>query len=66
MQDAPKMRRFYSAVALLSLAKAGGEGGIRTHGTQKVQRFSRPPRSAAPAPLQKLLKTKHRELDIPH
>ena len=30
----------------------GGGGGIRTHGTrQRVQRFSRPSRSAAPAPL---------------
>ncbi len=33
--------------------EAGGEGGIRTHGTQKVQRFSRPPDSTALAPLQK-------------
>ena len=29
----------------------GGGGGIRTHGTQSAQRFSRPPRSTAPAPL---------------
>gem|GEM_PF-6666256 len=29
----------------------GGEGGIRTHGTTRVQRFSRPSRSATPAPL---------------
>ena len=29
----------------------GGGGGIRTHGTHSVQRFSRPPRSTAPAPL---------------
>jgi hypothetical protein len=32
---------------------AGGEGGIRTLGPpQGGQRFSRPPRSTAPAPLQ--------------
>ena len=31
--------------------KSGGEGGIRTHGTQSAQRFSRPPRSTTPAPL---------------
>ncbi len=29
----------------------GGEGGIRTLGTQGAQRFSRPPRSTTPAPL---------------
>ena len=29
-----------------------GKGGIRTHGTQSVQRFSRPPRSTTPAPFQ--------------
>ena len=29
-----------------------GERGIRTHGTQSVQRFSRPPRSTTPASLQ--------------
>ena len=29
----------------------GGEGGIRTHGTQKAQRFSRPPDSNTLAPL---------------
>ncbi len=28
----------------------GGGGGIRTHGTQSAQRFSRPPRSTTPAP----------------
>ncbi len=28
-----------------------GEAGIRTLGAQKAQRFSRPPRSTAPAPL---------------
>jgi hypothetical protein len=32
----------------------GGEGGIRTLGApQRAQRFSRPPRSTAPAPLRK-------------
>ena len=30
----------------------GGEGGIRTHGAHKAQRFSRPPDSTALAPLQ--------------
>ena len=29
-----------------------GEAGIRTLGAQWAQRFSRPPRSTAPAPLQ--------------
>ncbi|SVC69345.1 uncharacterized protein METZ01_LOCUS322199 [marine metagenome] len=32
--------------------ECGGGGGIRTHGTHKAQRFSRPPRSTTPAPLQ--------------
>src|SRR3954466_7473903 len=36
----------------LGLQAAGGEGGIRTLGPpQGGQRFSRPPRSTAPAPL---------------
>ena len=34
-----------------ALAKGGGEGGIRTHGPQRGQRFSRPPDSATLAPL---------------
>ena len=33
--------------------RAGGEGGIRTLGTQGAQRFSRPPRSTTPAPLRR-------------
>lgn len=36
----------------VELSKYGGEGGIRTLGTQqRVQRFSRPPRSTTLAPL---------------
>ena len=33
----------------------GGEGGIRTHGTARVHRFSRPACSATPAPLRRIL-----------
>src|SRR5213594_1832605 len=41
-----------------SLSAGGGEGGIRTLGTPYgVQRFSRPPRSTAPAPLRGCLYT---------
>ena len=36
----------------------GGERGIRTHGTQSVQRFSRPPRSTTPASLQSICATR--------
>ena len=37
--------------ALHALAEFCGKRGIRTHGTQSVQRFSRPPRSTTPASL---------------
>ncbi len=40
--------------AILNAGKhgnSGGGGGIRTHGAQSAQRFSRPPRSTTPAPL---------------
>ena len=41
-------------IKLSRLPSFGGERGIRTHGTQSVQRFSRPPRSTTPASLQSI------------
>ena len=41
----------------------GGEGGIRTHGTQKVQRFSRPPQSTTLSPLHEYYSTNQHIFD---
>ncbi len=50
--------RIRNSVLWYRTFKKNGEGGIRTRGTQRAHRFSKPARSATPTPLRNTHSTK--------